>query len=122
MKNNYCESCKFQFRDRASFMLHIQQSHSQDKQPVRQNDLGRPIEIKIMPKDEVLSWYLKNSSACRINYGLTMEDGVIKVKDKRLFELMDKFEKADLLEALKHTIFADQDVSHISHNPSGGKF
>ncbi len=106
MKDNYCETCKFQFRDRASFMTHIKMSHSQDKTPIQsQPDLGHPRKVEIMSEDKLLAYYLNTSSRVRERYGLEKKETTFSIRDRKVYDKLPSDLKRGLLRALSHLKF-----------------
>lgn len=94
VKNNYCLSCKFQFRDRASFLLHIQQTHANEQSKFqKQEDLGRAPEVKIMRDEDRLAWYLDHASSVRERYFLEKDPDtkIVYVKDKQKYEALNPY-------------------------------
>lgn len=91
MKNNYCEVCKFQFKDRSAFMLHIQAVHSEGQPRVKTQDLGHPNRIEIMSEEKVLEYYLKSSETIRNKYGIGKDSATSRlfVRDEGLLEKQD---------------------------------
>lgn len=90
LKPNYCEPCKYQFRDFKSLQAHINTTHPTGPKSTDPS----PVSTKILMPEDQMYFYLQNSKISRDNCGV--------YKDKDTSELC--IENHEKFMRLEHTL------------------